>query len=182
MTFMVMWGEWCFDYYSDYGKAAITNPTGAGNGTRRVYREGGWNDFGKNLRSAYRAAMQQTSSTYNVGLRLVCNADDGIRGVVTTYETVTSKNVKSANGAGNVLIIFYSWSGNTRGVAKEIQKQTGFDTIEIELVKPYSANYNTVLNEAQRDKHSQARPQLKTKIDGKKWTEYDVIILDYPNW
>ena len=174
-------GEWCFDYYGDYGTAATVNPTGTTTGTRRVYRGGGWNDFGKNLRSAYRAAMQQTSDAYNVGLRLVCNADDSVKGTVTTREEATAKNSKSA-GTKKVLIIFYSWSGNTRGVAKEIQKQTGFDTIELELVKPYSTDYNTVLNEAQRDQHNQARPALKTKIDSKKWAEYDTIIIGYPNW
>ena len=171
-------GEWCFDYYGDYGTAAQTNPTGAASGTRRVYRGGGWNDFGKNLRSAYRAAMQQTSGAYNVGIRLVCNADDSVKGTVTTTETKSTAHtaVKKA------LIIYYSWSGNTRGVAKEIARQTGFDSIELELVTPYSANYNTVLNEAQRDQHKQARPALKTKIDPKKWAEYDTIILGYPNW
>ena len=174
-------GEWCFDYYGDYGTAATVNPTGTTTGTRRVYRGGGWNDFGKNLRSAYRAAMQQTSDAYNVGLRLVCNADDSVKGTVTTREEATAKNSKSA-GTKKVLIIFYSWSGNTRGVAREIQKQTGFDTIELELVKPYSTDYNTVLNEAQRDQHNQARPALKTKIDSKKWAEYDTIIIGYPNW
>ena len=174
-------GEWCFDYYADYEKAAQANPTGAARGTRRVYRGGGWNDFGKNLRSAYRAALQQTSAAYNVGLRLVCNADDSVSGTVTTREMPTAKNAKSAAN-GKTLIIFYSWSGNTRGVAKEIQRQTGFDTVEIELVKPYSANYNTVLNEAQRDQHKQARPALKTKIDAKKWAEYGTVIIGYPNW
>ena len=171
-------GEWCFDYYGDYGTAATVNPTGTTTGTRRVYRGGGWNDFGKNLRSAYRAAMQQTSDAYNVGLRLVCNADDSAKGTITTREDTTSKNTSTKKA----LIIFYSWSGNTRGVAKEIQSQTGFDTIELELVKPYSTDYNTVLNEAQRDQHNQARPALKTKIDSKKWAEYDTIIIGYPNW
>jgi formylglycine-generating enzyme required for sulfatase activity/flavodoxin len=174
-------GEWCFDYYGDYGTAATVNPTGSTTGTRRVYRGGGWNDFGKNLRSAYRAAMQQTSDAHNVGLRLVCNADDSVKGTVTTREEATAKNSKSA-GTKKALIIFYSWSGNTRGVAREIQKQTGFDTIELELVKPYSTDYNTVLNEAQRDQHNQARPALKTKIDSQKWAEYDTIIIGYPNW
>ena len=171
-------GEWCFDYYGDYGTAAQTNPTGAASGTRRVYRGGGWNDFGKNLRSAYRAAMQQASGAYNVGIRLVCNADDSVKGTVTTTEIKSTAHtaVKKA------LIVYYSWSGNTRGVAKEIARQTGFDSIELELVTPYSANYNTVLNEAQRDQHKQTRPALKTKIDTKKWEEYDTIILGYPNW
>jgi len=38
------------------------------------------------------------------------------------------------------------------------------------------------LNQAQNDQHKQARPVLKTKIDSKKWAEYDTIILGYPNW
>ena len=44
------------------------------------------------------------------------------------------------------------------------------------------SDYNTVLNEAQREQRRQARPELHTKIDAKKWAEYDTIILGYPNW
>lgn len=33
-------GEWCFDFYGDYGTASQTNPTGAATGTRRVNRGG----------------------------------------------------------------------------------------------------------------------------------------------
>ncbi len=163
------------------GTAGVTNPSGSSEGTRRVYRGGGWNDFGKNLRSAYRAAMPQNNSAYNVGLRLVCNADDSVKGSITTRK-VTAASTKKSAGSGKALIIFYSWSGNTRGVAREIARQTGFDSIELELVKPYSTDYNTVLDQAQSDQHKQARPALKTKIDSKKWEEYDTIILGYPNW
>ena len=174
-------GEWCFDYYGDYGKDVQANPAGATKGTRRIYRGGGWNDFGKNLRSAYRAAMPQNNSAYNVGLRLVCNADDSVKGTVTTREAANA-GANKATGKGKALIIFYSWSGNTRAATREIARQTGFDCVELELVKPYSTDYNTVLNQAQNDQHKQIRPALKTKIDSKKWAEYDTIILGYPNW
>ena len=179
-------GEWCFDYYGDYPStgsrtAGVTNPVGATEGTRRIYRGGGWNDFGKNLRSAYRAAMPQNNCAYNVGLRLVCNADDSVKGTVTTREAANA-GANKATGKGKALIIFYSWSGNTRGAAREISRQTGFDCVELELVKPYSTDYNTVLNQAQNDQHKQIRPALKTKIDSKKWAEYDTILLGYPNW
>ena len=63
-------GEWCFDLYGDYGTAAAENPFGASAGTRRVNRGGGWNDFGKNLRSAYRAAAEQNTPLYNVGIQI----------------------------------------------------------------------------------------------------------------
>ena len=79
-----------------------------------------------------------------------------------------------------MLIAYFSWSGNTQGVAQEIQRQTGADIFEIMPIPAYSDDYNTVLMEAQRDQHDQARPaiaNLPQSID-----EYDVILLGYPNW
>ena len=185
-------GEWCFDFYGDYGVSAgstsvTVDPAGKPSGTRRVHRGGGWNDFGKNLRSAYRGAMQQSSKSYNVGLRLAMNAGAGVKGTFVTQETAGFKGEKTqaaANpkGSSRALIVFYSWSGNTRGVAREIKKQTGFDMVELELVKPYSDDYNTVLKQAQNDQHKQARPALKKKPDAKKWADYETIIIGYPNW
>ncbi len=78
------------------------------------------------------------------------------------------------------MIVFFSWGGNTRGVAREIQRQTGGYLFEIELVHPYSSDYNTVLDQAQRDQKVQARPEIKNKVDNIE--EYDTIILGYPNW
>ena len=79
-----------------------------------------------------------------------------------------------------MLIVYFSWSGNTQGVAQEIQRQTGADIFEIIPIPAYSDDYNTVLMEAQRDQHEQARPAITNppqSID-----EYDVILLGYPNW
>ena len=78
------------------------------------------------------------------------------------------------------LIVFFSWSGNTRYIAQQIQTKTGADLVELELVKPYSTNYSTCLDEAKRDQRADARPQLKTKIDN--IAQYDIIFLGYPNW
>ena len=68
----------------------------------------------------------------------------------------------------------------TRGIAREIQRQTGADLFEITLVEPYSNDYNTVLMEAQRDQHDKARPEIAQHIDN--MDEYDTILLGYPNW
>ena len=51
---------------------------------------------------------------------------------------------------------------------------------EIQLVEPYSTNYNTVLEQAQRDQKMQARPALSTHVEN--MGQYDTIILGYPNW
>lgn len=63
--------EWCWDWYGSYGSGDQTNPTGASSGAYRVYRGGGWNDFGRHLRCAYRATSPPLHRVGNVGLRLV---------------------------------------------------------------------------------------------------------------
>lgn len=167
-------GEWVWDYYGEYGADAQTDPTGPQSGTRRVYRGGGWNDFAKNLRSAYRAALPQQNGNYNIGLRLVLNAAAGSGSVSGTEAEI------SGGGDGGVLIAYFSWGGNTRGVAEEIQRQTGAELFEIQMAEPYSTDYNTVLEQAQRDQRAQARPALSTHVSN--MSRYDTIILGYPNW
>jgi len=79
-----------------------------------------------------------------------------------------------------ILIAYFSWSGNTRGIARQIHQKVGGDLVEIELVKPYSSDYNTCLDEARRDQDNKARPELKTRVNN--MTQYDVVFLGYPNW
>lgn len=55
-------GEWVWDYYGAYSAEEQNNPTGPETGTLRIYRGGGWNDFAKNMRSAYRAAIAEDVS------------------------------------------------------------------------------------------------------------------------
>lgn len=166
--------EWVWDYYGGYDTDSIINPSGAETGTLRVYRGGGWNDFAKNMRSAYRATLSEDKGSFNIGIRLV-------RGIINDSENVTSTGTQNTKSNGEkILIVFFSWGGNTRGIAREIQTQTGADLFEIQLVNPYSGDYNTVLNEAQRDQNEQARPELATHVENME--EYDTIILGYPNW
>jgi formylglycine-generating enzyme required for sulfatase activity len=66
--------DWCWDWYGEYGASAQTNPAGPATGTLRVNRGGGWNDFPKHIRSAYRAATPPGNGSFNLGFRLVRNA------------------------------------------------------------------------------------------------------------
>lgn len=168
-------GEWVWDYYGDYSADEQTNPAGPTSGTLRVYRGGGWNDFAKNMRSAYRATMEQNKSSFNLGIRLVLNAAPGSGSVSGTGVQNTT-----ADGNGKILIAYFSWGGNTEGVAEEIQSQTGADLFEITMVNPYSSDYNTVLDEAQRDQNAQARPELANHVEN--MDEYDIVMIGYPNW
>lgn len=163
--------EWVWDYYGAYRTEEQIDPTGTESGTLRVYRGGGWNDFAKNMRSAYRATLAEDKGSFNIGLRLVRNAVSG------TGSVISAGTQNMAETGGKVLIAFFSWGGNTRGIAQEIQSQTGEDLFEMELMEPYSTDYNTVLDEAQRDQNEQARPELTNHVENME--EYDTIILGY---
>lgn len=167
--------EWVWDYYGEYPTDEQSDPTGPDSGTLRVYRGGGWNDFAKNMRSAYRATLEQEKASFNLGVRLVLNAAPGAGNISGTGV----QNETDSEGE-NVLIAYFSWGGNTKGIAEEIQRQTGADLFEITLVNPYSSDYNTVLDQAQRDQNEQARPELASHVENME--QYDTIILGYPNW
>ena len=92
----------------------------------------------------------------------------------------SSSAQSSGQSGGNILIAYFSWGGNTRGIAEEIQRQTGADLFEIEMVTPYSTDYNTVLDQAQEAQNNQDRPELSTHVED--MSQYDTILLGYPNW
>lgn len=85
-----------------------------------------------------------------------------------------------AQQSGKTLIVYFSESGNTRTMANIIREMTGGDLVEIEMQTPYSDNYSTLLEEAERDLLANARPPLRTRIGN--MDEYDTILLGYPNW
>lgn len=169
--------EWCWDYYGEYDLNNLDNPTGSEDGNLRVVRGGGWNDYAKHLRSAYRSSKRSDQSESNTGFRLVRNANKNVSGTVKT--TDSSQDFTEITGA-KTLIVYFSWGGNTEGIANEIQSMVNSDIFEIQLEQPYSSDYNTVLNEAQRDLNKNARPKLSKHIDD--INRYDAIILGYPNW
>ena len=86
----------------------------------------------------------------------------------------------TAPDAGSVLIAYFSWSGNTRGIARLLHQKIGGDLVEIRPAVPYSEDYNTCLDQAKRDRETEARPELATQMNDME--RYGTVYLGYPNW
>lgn len=90
-------------------------------------------------------------------------------------------NIENNNGDGNkMLIAYFSWSGNTETLAKEIKNQTGATLFELQPETPYPTDYNEVLNIAQSEQREKARPKISKSIDD--FDKYDTVFIGFPNW
>ena len=82
---------------------------------------------------------------------------------------------------GKLLVAYFSWSGTSERIAKNIITQTGADSFRIERETPYSDDYNTVAyGEAKDEADSNDRPPLKNPLESV--AAYDKIVLCYPIW
>lgn len=78
------------------------------------------------------------------------------------------------------LVVFFSYTGNTKKIAESIQKKLNCDILEIKPVKPYSTDYQTVVDEEQNNESSKKKPEIQS-ID-KDLSQYDEIIVGSPVW
>lgn len=82
--------------------------------------------------------------------------------------------------AKKVLVSYFSHSGNTREMARQIGEATGGELFEIVPVVPYPADYQTVVDQAKREINAGVRPALKTRVED--MSQYDVIFVGSPCW
>lgn len=79
-----------------------------------------------------------------------------------------------------VLIAYFSLTGNTREIARQIQAQTGGDLFEIKTVETYPQDYQQTVDKAREEQNAQARPALTATVPN--MADYDVVFIGYPNW
>jgi flavodoxin len=79
-----------------------------------------------------------------------------------------------------ILVAYFSWGGNTREMAKQIQQASGGDLFEIATVKPYPKDYDECVELAKKEQQENVRPALADTV--KNFAAYDAVFVGYPNW
>lgn len=78
------------------------------------------------------------------------------------------------------LIVFYSYSNNTRKIAHIIQEKITADILEIEPIIPYTTNYQDLVEEEQaKMNHNEI---IEIKDLNLNLNSYDQIIIGSPVW
>lgn len=78
------------------------------------------------------------------------------------------------------LIVYFSYTNNTRTIANKIKEKLNCDILEIKTIMPYSEDYQSVVNDEQNTERSNYLPEIQDiNID---LSKYDEIILGTPVW
>lgn len=85
-----------------------------------------------------------------------------------------------AETVNTTLVVYFSHTGTTKGVAEYLHGIVGGDIIELEPVNAYPEGYSDALDPAKREQNENARPTIKTTVEN--FDSYDTIYMGYPIW
>ena len=82
--------------------------------------------------------------------------------------------------ASNVLVAYFTRTGNTRVIAGQIRRALSADLFEIESDAPYPEDYEQTVAQAVRERDSGYRPPLKANVPNV--SPYEAVFLGFPIW
>ena len=88
--------------------------------------------------------------------------------------------MEAQNQNPTILVAYFSWSGNSQALARQIAGETGGDLFEIKTVKAYPGSYNECIEAAKQERNSNARPAIQGSVTN--IAQYGAVFLCYPNW
>ena len=88
--------------------------------------------------------------------------------------------------SGNVLVVYYSATGNTENVADHIAEAAGGDLFEITPAEPYTSDDLNWTDENSRVSQEYGDESLRdvelTATEVENWDSYDTVFIGYPIW
>ena len=92
----------------------------------------------------------------------------------------------AAAADGNVLVVYYSASGNTETAANYIAQATGGDIFEITPAEPYTSddlNWTDENSRVSREHEDESLRDVElTTTEVENWDSYDTVFIGYPIW
>ena len=85
-------------------------------------------------------------------------------------------------GDSNVLVAYFSWSGNGQQMAKWISEETGGELFRSVPSEAYGEDFDSCADRAKNELDNGIRPELSEHIDAGIMAQYDVIYLGFPVW
>lgn len=109
-------------------------------------------------------------------------SDNFGRGAISDGKDTNANEVptKILSDSAKSIVIYFSRSGHTEELAKEISETTNSDILELQVKEPYPSNYEETVDRATYERENELYPELSTDIPD--LTQYQTVILGHPIW
>ena len=134
------------------------------------------------------ACSQQSAGGSSAGNQSTSQSTDQSREEVSSaaQSAASSEADTSGTGRGNVLVVYYSATGNTEGVANYIAEAMGGDLFEITPAETYTdddLNWSDENSRVTREHEDESLRDVElTTTQVENWDSYDTVFLGYPIW
>ena len=85
-------------------------------------------------------------------------------------------------GNGNILVVYFSWSGHLDSMAHWVADETGGDLYRVTAADPYPENYDDTADRAKQEKDDGIRPEIVVDITQEQMAGYDTVFFGFPVW
>lgn len=105
-----------------------------------------------------------------------------LAGITLANVTLSPAIASSGNAKNNsqILVAYFSRSGNTRVIAGIIQRQYQTDLFEIIPANPYPEDYFMTVEQAKNERDKGINPSLKNSVSNIE--HYQIVYLGFPVW
>lgn len=106
--------------------------------------------------------------------------------VTTEAASETESQTEAEAETGKTLVVYYSATGSTKGVAEAIADSTGADIFAIIPVEPYTnddLNWSNDDSRVSREHNDESLRDVElTQVTPDNWESYDTVYIGYPIW
>jgi flavodoxin len=89
-------------------------------------------------------------------------------------------NAQPAPGSASVLVAFFTRTGNTAVIARQIRRALDADLFEIRPAEAYPEDYEATVAQATRERESGFEPPLAARVPNVE--RYETVFLGFPVW
>ena len=85
-----------------------------------------------------------------------------------------------AAGNAKVLVAYFTRTGNTRVIARQVRRALSADIFEIQSAEPYPEDYEATVKQAETERVAGYEPPLKETVPN--IAAYNTVVLGFPIW
>ena len=133
-----------------------------------------------------RRQFLQVAGASAAALLLASCSGNSASSVSSSSAAASSEATSTVTTMGKTLVVYFSATGTTEGVAQAIADTVGADLFEVVPSDPYTSDDLTWTNNDSRvsrehnDEGLRAVALESTNVDG--WDDYDTVFIGYPIW